>query len=60
MSLRVANVADLGLPLSSLFLLAEPSTTEGVRSYVLTCAEEGDIFTVDCVEGVIDEVSRHY
>jgi hypothetical protein len=53
LSLKSANVADLDLPASALYLLAAPSTPEAVRADILARADAGEAFSVADVRRAI-------
>jgi len=55
LSLKSANIADLELPMTGLYLLAAPSTPEAVRDDVLARAEAGEAFSVAEVRRLITE-----
>jgi hypothetical protein len=55
LSLKSANIADLDLPVSTLYLLGAPSTPEAARSDVLARAEAGEAFSVAEVRRLIAE-----
>jgi ParB-like chromosome segregation protein Spo0J len=55
LSLKSANIADLDLPTSAVYLLAAPSTPESARTDVLTRAEAGERFSVGDVRRLINQ-----
>jgi hypothetical protein len=54
------NVRDLNLPISGLYLLAAPSTTEEARQEVIARAESGGRMSVKDVKELIDEVKSQF
>jgi hypothetical protein len=53
--LQSANVADLGIEVSSLYVLASPSTPEAARAEVLRRADEGESVPHAEVERIVDQ-----
>jgi hypothetical protein len=51
---KSANIADLGIEVSSLYLMAAPSTAEAVRVEVLRRAEAGDVLPRAEVKRIVE------
>ena len=56
---RSANVADLGIEVSSLYLLAAPSTPQAARAEVLCRAENGESVPHAEVKRIVDQARTH-